>query len=233
MSSILGVKEIKALESALLTASSLLKNEIKYEDTCVFIGASRSGKSSLMNWAIGNNLVGKRDADFRRINLEKGDDSPGPKIGIGATAETTIPTRWNSKRFLHEVLWDLPGFVDNRGVIQDITNAYYVVELFANIKSAKIVIVIDINDIIASNINPVLSLLRSLEDIFGVSMNKCFDSIAVIFTKVSEMIEDGPADKECINDVLKGQFLKNNNIIISEPGKNLISYLINNNQKCT
>ena len=230
MSSSFSAKDIKDLESALLTASLLLKSEIKYEDTYVFIGASGSGKSSLMNWAIGNKLVGKKDADFRRINLEKGDDSPGPKIGIGATAETTIPARWNSKRFLHKVLWDLPGFVDNRGVIQDITNAYYVFELFTNIKSAKVVIVIDINDIIASNINPVLSLLRSLEDIFGESMNKCFHSIAVIFTKVPEMIGDGPADKDCINDFLKGQFLKNNKITISEPGKNLISYLINNNQ---
>ena len=230
MSSSFSAKDIKDLESALLTASLLLKSEIKYEDTCVFIGASGSGKSSLMNWAIGNKLVGKKDADFRRINLEKGDDSPGPKIGIGATAETTIPARWNSKRFLHKVLWDLPGFVDNRGVIQDITNAYYVFELFTNIKSAKVVIVIDINDIIASNINPVLSLLRSLEDIFGESMNKCFHSIAVIFTKVPEMIGDGPADKDCINDFLKGQFLKNNEITISESGKNLISYLINNNQ---
>jgi len=45
------------------------------------------------------------------------------------------------------VVWDCPGYNDNRGLTQDIANSFYIKNLFEKASSAKIIVVTDFNDI--------------------------------------------------------------------------------------
>ncbi|XP_043482075.1 uncharacterized protein LOC122511090 [Leptopilina heterotoma] len=224
------LEDLRRLEQALKTASAYMTNYARHEDTAIFIGSTRSGKSSLINYLIGNKLIGKKVAICKPVALIKADTSPGPQIGIGSTSETAIPSRWDSKSLSGLGIWDAPGFDDNRGVVQDITNAFYINELFKNIKSARIVLVTDINDIANDSIRPFLSLLNSVERILKEKMRDCFSSVAVIFTKVPDSLHDNRVDKKFINELLKEQFLSSSAIDISEAAKEFIRHLIKNNQ---
>ena len=224
------LEDLRRLEQALHTASAYMTSQARHEDTAIFIGSTRSGKSSLINYLIGNKLIGKKVSICKPVALIKADNSPGPQIGIGSTSETAIPSRWDSRKLSGLGIWDAPGFDDNRGVVQDITNAFYINELFKNIKSARIVLVTDINDIANDSIRPFLSLLNSVEHILKERMRDCFSSVAVIFTKVPDYLHDNRVDKKFINELLKEQFLSCSAIDISEPAKEFIKHLIQNNK---
>lgn len=127
-------------------------------------------------------------------------------------------------------IWDAPGSDDDRGVVQDITNAFYINELFKNIKSAGIVLVTDINDIANDSIRPFLSLLNSVEHILKERMRDSFSSLTVIFTKVPDSLHYNRADKKFINQLLKELFLLSSTIDISQPAKECIKHLIQNNK---
>ena len=224
------IDDLQHLGHALHTAAAYMASQAKHEDAIIVIGSTRSGKSSLINYIIGNQLIGEKISACKPVVLKKFDNSPGPQIGIGSTSETIIPSRWNSHKLNNLGIWDAPGFDDNRGAVQDITNAFYINELFKNIKSAKIILVTDINDIANDSIRPFLSLLNSIENIFNEKMSECFSSIGIIFSKVPKTLYDNEVDKNFINELLKEQFLSSKAIEISEPAKELIRYLIKNNQ---
>lgn len=223
------IEDIKHLENALHDALKQMKQEAKYEDIAICIGLTRSGKSTLINYLIGNELIGERVSIFKPVVIKKADNSPGPEIGIGSTSETMIPTGWLSKNFPHLAVWDAPGFDDNRGSIQDITNAFYIYQLLQNVKSLKIILVVDFNDILNDNIKPFLTVLSSVENLLKNNMKNSYSSMALIFTKVPDYINTMPIDFNFINYLLREQIL-NTNIQMSVNSKNFVQFLIENNQ---
>ena len=225
------IDELSRLENDLQSAIQKMNSMVKYEDTAIFMGTTRSGKSSLLNYLIGNKLIGIKIRPVRPVSIEKADNAPGPKIGIGPTSETVFPSRWSSSKLPGLALWDAPGFDDNRGVVQDITNAFYITELFKNIKSAKIVLVTDINDLVADNIRSFLSLLNSIEKLLNAKMKGYFSHIAVIFSKGADTINDSLVDKEFINSQLSCQILENKDIQMSATVRDFIRHLTENNQQ--
>lgn len=224
------INDLRHLEHALHAAAAYMSSQAKHEDAVIVIGSTRSGKSSLINYIIGNQLLGEKISACKPVVLKKADNSPGPPIGIGSTSETIIPSRWDSQKLHNLGIWDAPGFDDNRGAVQDITNAFYINELFKNIKSAKIILVTDINDIANDSIRPFLSLLNSVENIFKEKMRECYSGIGIIFSKVPNTLYENIVDKNFINELLKEQFLSSKAIEITEPSKEFIRYLIKNNQ---
>ena len=231
------LEKLKCLEKDLQEATERSKKCVKYEDAAIFIGLTRSGKSSLLNYLIGTKLQGYVVFKGRPVSIIKEDSkSSGPAIGIGSSSKTVYPTRWTSQKYPGLALWDAPGFDDNRGEVQDITNAFYICELFKNIKSAKIVLVSDINDIAGDNIKPFLSLFNSVEQILNEKMRACFPGIAIIFSKVPDKLNDVPVDKDFINDHFDHQCLRGGEdegekIQISESVKDLIKHLKKNNKQ--
>ncbi|XP_033229592.1 uncharacterized protein LOC117181133 [Belonocnema kinseyi] len=225
------IDDLGHLEQALHAAAAYMSSQAKHEDAVIFIGSTRSGKSSLINYIIGNQLIGEKFSVCKPVVLKKADNnSPGPQIGIGSTSETIIPSRWDSEKLHNLGIWDAPGFDDTRGTFQDIRNAFYINELFKNIKSAKIILVTDINDIANDSIRPFLSLLNSVENIFKEKMKECYSGIGIIFSKVPNTLYENVVDKNFINELLKEQVLSSKAIEISEPAKEFIRYLIKNNQ---
>ena len=126
------------------------------------------------------------------------------------------------------ILWDAPGFEDNRGPIQDIVNAYYIYELFQRIGSIKVVLVVNFTDIINDNINPFLSLLSAVENIFQSMMTDFFPSIVITFSKVPKKWCDTPVDMSFICQMLEHKILHNTTVEISPVCWNFVHHLIEN-----
>lgn len=228
----LNQKDLKVLEETLHVSSAYMKREVKEEDIALCIGATRAGKSTLVNYLIDNKLKAERIKKHDSIKISKVDsESSGPEIGFGSTSKTTIPKRWFSKKLPQLTIWDAPGFDDNRGAIQDITNAFYLHQLIQNVKSLKIILTIDINDILHDNIKPFLLVLSAVENLLGDKMNHYFTTISVIFTKVPNKFEDVPLNMEFINEKLFSQFLSNDDMELSKVSKEFIEFLIKNNSR--
>lgn len=163
------------------------------------------------------------------VLIKKADNSDGPQIGLSASSETKIPTRRESPRLPGLGIWDAPGFDDNRRPTQDIINAFYITELFKTVKSARIVLVTDINDIAHGQIKPLMTLFNSVENLLEEKLKYCFHSLAVIFTKVPEVLNECKVDKNFANNLLK-YFLLSKDINISKQVRNLMDHLIENSE---
>ncbi|XP_051170677.1 uncharacterized protein LOC127287663 [Leptopilina boulardi] len=224
--------DLKILEKALHESAQYMSKEVKNEHVAICIGATRAGKSTLINYLIGNKLKAVRLSRVQPITIIKVDEqSIGPEIGSGSTSKTTIPTKWISKNLPDLALWDAPGFDDNRGAIQDITNAFYLYQLVQNVKSLKIVLAVDINDILHDNIKPFLTVLKAIENLLGNRMKSYFSIISIIFTKVPNIQDDVPLDMQYINEKLNYQFLTSSSMELSQISIDFVRYLIANNNR--
>lgn len=222
--------DLQQLKTALHESAKYMKREVKDEHVAICIGATRAGKSTLINYLIGNQLKAVRLSRVQPVTIIKVDDkSIGPEIGSGSTSKTTIPTKWTSKTLPNLAIWDAPGFDDNRGAIQDITNAFYLYQLVQNVKSLKIILAVDINDILHDNIQPFLTVLRAVESLLGSKMKAYFSSVSVIFTKVPDSLDGVPVDMEFINEKLSYQFLSSSDMKLSQVSIDFVRFLIKNN----
>lgn len=224
--------DLQQLQKALHESAIYMRNEVKHEDVSICIGATRAGKSTLINYLIGNKLKSVRHSRISPISIEKVDNqSLGPEIGRGATSKTTIPTKWVSNIYSNIIIWDAPGFDDNRGAVQDITNAFYLYQLVQNVKSLKIILAIDVNDLLHDNIKPFISVLKAVESLLGEKMIDFYSSISVIFTKVPNTLEGIPVNMDFINEKLEEQFLTSITMELSYISKEFVHYLIKHNQQ--
>ncbi|XP_043478146.1 uncharacterized protein LOC122508705 [Leptopilina heterotoma] len=224
--------DIRQLQKALHQSTNYMRKEVKNEDASICIGAIRAGKSTLINYLIGTKLKFVRHSRNAPITIEKVDNqSKGPAIGRGATTKTKIPTRWVSDVHSNMSIWDSPGFDDNRGTVQDITNAYYLYQLLQSVNSLKIILTIDINDILHDNIKPFISVLSAVENLLGEKMRNFYSSISVILTKVPNTLEGVPVDMEFINEKLADQFLSNFDIDLSNNSKAFVEHFIKHNEQ--
>ncbi|XP_043484508.1 uncharacterized protein LOC122512631 [Leptopilina heterotoma] len=224
--------DLMTLRKALEDSAQYMTREVKDEHVAICIGATRAGKSTLINYLIGNKLKAVRVTRVQPVTIVKADnESSGPEIGAGSTSKTTIPTRWTSNNLPDLVIWDAPGFDDNRGAVQDITNAFYLYQLVQNVKSLKVVLVVDINDILHDNIKHFLTVLKAVESLLGSRMKSLFSAISVIFTKVPNTLEDIPVDMQFINEKLTYQFLSSNDLELSQVSVDFVRYLMANNNQ--
>lgn len=200
--SILYPELTERLQTSLQSVSGIMARQMDpSDDIVVFLGSTRAGKSTLVNYLIGNSLICTRDPATRQYKIDTPFTS-GPKIGTTTVSETVYPSKWSSEKFPSQVLWDAPGFGDNRGVIQDITNAFYVRELLTHVKTAKFALVVDISHITNANVQPFIDLLSAMGSILP-NINTCKTSVSIIFTKVPTQIDDEPVDRGYIAQLLK------------------------------
>jgi len=179
------IEILTQVKDEVAAASGLISRHVKHEDIAVVLGTTRAGKSTLVNYIIANPLRAVEDSEGSgMIFIEKGDRSLGPEIGMSTESKTTLPSKWNKGR-IDQVVWDAPGFGDNRGVVQDITNAFYIKELLTHVKSAKFVLVADITQIYNSNVGLFISLLKDICHILPGSGSECVSNVSLVLTKVS------------------------------------------------
>ena len=64
----------------------------------------------------------------KQVNLTLVNGQQGPIIGNSVSSSTTVPYPWKDKK--NVVFWDCPGFDDNKGAEQDISNALFIQKIF-------------------------------------------------------------------------------------------------------
>lgn len=220
--------ELKILEKELHKSAELMMKEVKDEHVAICIGATRAGKSTLINYLKGNLLEAVKVPGSHQITLRVKTESSGPEVSSGPTSKTTSPTKWFSDKLPNLAIWDAPGFDDNRGTIQDITNSFYLYQLVQSVKSLKIILVVDINDILNDNVKPFQKVLEAVETLLGNKMKDYFSIFTVVFTKVRN-IDDVLIDMQFVNEKLTYQFLSSNDLQMSQISKDFVRYLIANN----
>ncbi|XP_043470098.1 uncharacterized protein LOC122503573 [Leptopilina heterotoma] len=222
-------QELTELEKSFNEAEIYMRREASNENAAICIGTTRAGKSTLINYLIGNELKAVRFSRYGDIKIIKADNrSIGPEIGAGPTSKTTIPTKWTSKRLNNLIIFDSPGFQDNRGPIQEITNSFYLYQLAKNVNSLKFILVINFADIERDIITPFMNLLLDFDNFFGNKFKDFFQSISVIFSKVPYEMYDTEVDIEMIKHLLKTKAYlagktSSNNV------KDFLSYITENN----
>jgi hypothetical protein len=216
---------LRKLESAVLEASAIMDQRVENEDVIICLGSTRGGKSTLVNYIIGNKLkVNKEHSKYVLIKEQESSDN-GPIIGLTSTSETLLPSRWLSHN--GKVVWDAPGFDDTRGEIQDITNAFYIKVLLKGVKSAKLVLVTDYNEISVDNVTSFIKLLDSVKRIFKEQTTLCVQGISLIFTKVPKQdVDENIVDKPYLCDLLQQKILYSKSKI-DDVCRNVIKFLVN------
>ncbi|XP_043478193.1 uncharacterized protein LOC122508738 [Leptopilina heterotoma] len=129
------------------------------KNAAIVIGNGRGGKSTLINYIMGNELEANRPHTFENIKITKANNNiKGPEIGAGSLSTTTIPTKWSSTRpeLQNLDIWDTAGFADNRGVMQDFNNSFHLYHLTRKVENLKLILVISFNEIINDNVEQII-----------------------------------------------------------------------------
>lgn len=179
--------------------ASHIESDFKNYKNILLIGDTGSGKSTLTNYLTGAELkVIKSDkpGGTPYIELAK-ENHDRPKIGHTTVSETTVPNK-----FIDEanklVYWDCAGFGDNKGLIQDIVNAFYLKRLFDNLAHIKIVLVVSANDLAGRVVN-FLKLANKLGELFGGNIEQLKKVLTTVITKCDHET-DATEYKEYIRD---------------------------------
>ncbi|XP_043473522.1 uncharacterized protein LOC122505768 [Leptopilina heterotoma] len=195
--------DVVKLEESLISAVYDMEKKSLNEDAIICVGTTRAGKSTLINYLMGNPLLSISKSNYGDYKIIKADNiTRGPEIGAGPNSKTTIPTEWNSSLLPGLKIWDSPGFDDTRGTIQETTNSFYMYQLMKNIKSIRFVLVTDFHDINKSSLTSLSNLLNNLLKFFDDTFEDFFPSITFILSKVPYMINDVPVNIEYINYTL-------------------------------
>lgn len=223
----LNSSEIVKLKNALNESMEYMKSQAINEDVALCMGTGRVGKSTLINYLIGNKLEAQRTPQgyiLKRVD----NNTDGPIIGIGTESTTKIPRKWISPNLSNLVIWDTPGFHDNRGVVQDITNAFYLHQLLLHAKSVKFIIVINYRDIVQDGVKMLTLLLENLEHFFGNNFQNFYSNIAVIISKAPYNDNDAEVNHEFINHHLRKNIVNTQKMVISPVARDFIRYIIRN-----
>ncbi|XP_043469960.1 uncharacterized protein LOC122503467 [Leptopilina heterotoma] len=206
------------------------------ENAVIVLGNVRSGKSTLINYLMGNELQAYRESGrFPEIKIKKSNENvTGPEIGAGSLLVTTIPSKWNSRKteLQNFDIWDTAGFENSRDEMQDLNKAFHLYHLTKKVESLKFILVIDFNDIRGDNNQQILTLLSILEKYFNGMFKHIFPSISVIISKApKEIINAFPIDDEFLNYKLSTNLLSSSELDIPEVLIDFIHHVINNNQR--
>ncbi len=150
-------------------------------EAVLVIGNTGTGKSTLINILLGNELEVKKNGLTSMINPKAG--QRGPKIGNTGNAETSIPTPWTNERTCI-TYWDCPGFEDNRSTVQDIANAFYITEIFKKSQRVKLLLSIKYGDALDPRLVSVLKMVEVIDNMFNGKIGDVLCSVSILVTQV-------------------------------------------------
>ena len=185
------------------------------EKGILLLGKTGSGKSTLATIMAGRKLQAIRDEEEGGLIIDALNPLKDIIISNSKVAETRIPNKCIAGDI---VIWDCPGFHDNRGIAQEIVNGFYIKRLFETTKALKFVLVIP-ESALSSNrgvdfIDTVNQLIRSFTDVSV--MDRC---ISLVVTTV-------PIDKEVINITKSIERITSQNTKLAPEVIKTIGYLL-------
>lgn len=182
---------------------SIFDNRKDFHDSyeyAICLGMTKCGKSTLINYLMGNELKLGRKTFVNMASIIKGkNNSTGPEIGTQSTSQTKDVSKWALTKIPKMYMWDTPGLSDNRGEVQDIKNAFSISGLVRSFKSVKFVFVLDYNHIVTDSTEPLINFLNYVQNLFGRKFINTFQSMAVIISKAPFQVSGINVDYEFIN----------------------------------
>ncbi|WP_009630070.1 GTPase [Synechocystis sp. PCC 7509] len=183
--------------------------EPKYKQLVFVVGNSGTGKSTLISYLAGDDLVAKTINGKLIIDNNTTSDI---EIGHGLESKTFFP---QFKDILGTIYCDMPGFGDTRGIVEEIAKAIFMKKVSDYINNVKILVTIAYSDIDA-RAEGLRSLIKNLSS-FIRNINDFDNGINIIVTKVDNGVKiDNNAYVSKTDDEITAEILGTLNSFINE-----------------
>lgn len=180
---LLSVIDAKKLENYLLN-SFKYASKAKTKEIILVMGNTGSGKSTVVNYLLGNEMIKSFSTLGETVFTTKLDNSSFPKIGHNESE--TLYSMLYKDEATKLVYCDCPGFYDQRGDEEQICTEISMQLILKYAQSIKaVLIVIDYNELYVTRGNGFISLNKTLSKLFK-TLDSVFNSILFIFTKVDQ-----------------------------------------------
>jgi len=198
--------------------------QIELEDinSIIVNGDTGSGKSTLINYLAGEELIAFKPANSRALKIKTANSTPKAVIGHTQTSETLIPGKIkNDSGTL--IYWDCPGFDDSRGAAVDISNSFCINKLFSS-KNLKVLVVVDETALTGPKRGKTFKdLVFRLSELFE-DKNELIKSMAIVFTKARDIDDYRQELKILVNQAGDEMTLPQKNLLREIIEKSQISY---------
>jgi hypothetical protein len=154
----------------------------KGKDLVLILGNTGAGKSTFVNYAMGKTMVSQSLPDSLEESFVCED--PFMEIGHGFESTTNFPESCCDASS-NLTFCDCPGFLDNRGVVFDITNMYAISRMAQVARSVKgVVIVFNYHSLMSDRARGLRETASLLDTIFGSQGSAHASSIMLLVTRV-------------------------------------------------
>ena len=194
-----------------------IPNDNENNEAVIMIGDTGVGKSTIMTFLSGSELVVKFDGLKPILDTVKQNRI---KIGHEKYSETSIPTKVVIDKM---AFYDCPGFKDNKGEEFEISNSFFVQRLLDIYQKVKIVLVVDESHISEARADKLPKLVRNLHKSF-----KTFEDIKDGCCMIINRAGRENSEDDYHQEILKMIQLKNENgHLFQEEERRFMEFLIN------
>ncbi|MBL9029258.1 MAG: hypothetical protein JNK42_02155 [Caedimonas sp.] len=188
------------------------KIPLKQEEAILIIGDSGEGKSTLLNYLADIPLNGKRNKGSAKLIIDTDKPLNGAELSHGIRSKTSLPSGCQK-------YWDCPGFLDTRGPVQNIVNAFSIYKLAKGTENLKVLVTVSENTIEGSRASTFLKLISNLGKTFK-NTDELTKGLCLVVTKNRELTPD--LVKEKLDSILEDEDSENT---LNPSQKAIIKYL--------
>jgi energy-coupling factor transporter ATP-binding protein EcfA2 len=211
----LSFSKVKHIRRVLESKQDVLRS-VTGLDITVVVGGTGSGKSTLINLLAGVQLEVDLDGCIQSVSSHQ-----GMKIGGGFHSITKYPESIDVPGL--GLVYDLPGFEDTEGALDDLLNAAFIRGIVTGARSVKVIYVTSKSDMDAARGPSFKRLIRSMKMFEGDELQP--NGVMLLVNKVDrELINNGRIDQvfaETVSgldissqEVIKGMLQRNQVVFI-------------------
>eukprot|EP00808_Paulinella_micropora_P022040 g76044.t1 len=196
-------------------------------DAIILLGITGCGKTTATHYLGGGTMILYSPDGTTRKRVECKDQFEGAQIGFGAASVTRYVKAFRAiPEYGNVWVVDPPGFGDSAGAEVDIANAVGTQYAFRLVKSARPVLLLNINELIVARARSVVQVIKVLNDWFHPIQDYYPDYLTIFFTHLTE--DDKAQAVRNVLDVLKevATTLNYKTLDISEEEAADLKYLI-------